>query len=138
MTLPLAAIGPAILETIGFNPQGFEYRAQARWPGQAVFGGGLVYQRTGMGEESVLVRLACRPHVMGGRDQYQILKEIMLSQQVVPFIRIGMGMLADVLGNVAVRDLSHTEQKIAPDGLGYRHEFDAELIYVGDELGIGI
>jgi phage protein U len=135
---PLAAIGPAILETIGFNPQGFDYSAQARWPGQAVFGGGLVYQSTGMGEETLMVRLACRPHVMGGLDQYQILKQVMIAQEVVPFIRLGMGLVADVMGNVAVRSLSHHEEKIAPDGLGYRHEFEAELVFVGDALGAGL
>jgi phage protein U len=135
MTFPLARIGPASLETIGFNPQGFEYRASARWPGQAVFGGGIVYQRTGMGEQSIVVRLACRPHVMGGLANYRILKQIMLTQQVVPFIRLGMGMVADVLDDVGVRDLSHIEEKLAPDGLGYRHEFDAELIVVGREFG---
>jgi phage protein U len=134
MSIPLAAIGPAILETIGFNPQGFDYRSNARWPGQGVFGGGIVYQRTGMGEEAVTVRLACRPHVMGGLGQYAVLKQVHQLQQVVPFIRLGMGMTADMLGDVAVRDVSHHEEKIAPDGLGYRHEFEAELLFVGREI----
>jgi phage protein U len=135
MTFPLACIGPAILETIGFNPQGFDYKSSARWPGQGVFGGGVVYQRTGMGEERVHVRLACRPHVMGGLGEYAVLKQIHQTQQVVPFLRLGLGMVADMLGDVAVTELSHTEDKIAPDGLGWRHEFEADLLFVGREIG---
>lgn len=133
--IPLACIGPAILEVIGFNPQGFEYRASARWPGQAVFGGGMVYQRTGLGEAVVTVRLACRPHAMGGLGQYAALQQIRETQQVVPFIRMGAGFSADVMGDVAVREISHTEEKLAPDGLGQRHEFEAELLFVGPEFG---
>ena len=135
MTIPLAAIGPATLEVIGFNPQGFEYKSEARWPGQGVFNGGIVYQRTGMGEQSITVRLACRPHVMGGLNEYALLKAVHEAQEVVPFIRLGMGMVADVMGDVFVRNLSHQEEKIAPDGMGWRHEFEAELVLAGREIG---
>jgi hypothetical protein len=65
-----------------------------------------------------------------------VLKQIHQTQQIVPFIRLGLGMIADVLGDVAVKELSHTEDKIAPDGLGWRHEFEAELLFVGREIGV--
>lgn len=135
MSIPLCAIGDAILEVIGLNPSTFDYRSEARWAEHAVFDDEPFYQPTGMGERVLTVRLAARPHVMGGMAQYARLKGHHEAQDVVTFIRLAASFAGEVMGDVAVRRLSHTEEKLAPDGLGRRHEFQAELLFVGRRAG---
>ena len=91
MSFPLCAIGDAILEVIGLNPQRFEYRSEANWPSQPVFDGEPFYQPTGMGPRVQQLRLAARPHVMGGMENYAILKAHHEAQDVVDYIRFAGG-----------------------------------------------
>ena len=133
--IPLCAIGDAVLEVIGLNPRRFAYRSEANWPGQPVFDGEPFYQPTGMGDRVLHLDLAARPHVMGGLDQYAIIKRHHEAQDVVDYIRLAAGYVGEVGGMVTVRRLSHTEEKLAPDGIGYRHEFDVELLLVGHRAG---
>lgn len=139
MSQILCTIGAAILEVIGLNPKEFDYKSKANWPNQAVFGDDPFYQSTGMGERIVTLKLACRPHEMGGLDQYAILKQHHENQDVVMFMRLindAEGMVGETLGQVAITDLSHSESKIAPSGLGYRHEFEASLTLMGDNAAV--
>lgn len=135
MSAPLCAIGGAILEAVGLAPVSFGYRSESRWAAQPVFGGDVYYQPTGLGERIMPLRLAARPHVMGGLLQYRILKAHHEAQDVVPYIRLTAALVGDVGPNVAIRRLSHNEEKIAPDGTGRRWEFDVELLLVGDQAG---
>ncbi|GJD97878.1 phage tail protein [Methylobacterium iners] len=135
MSIPLCAIGDAVLEVIGLNPQGFEYRSEANWPSQAVFDDDPFFQATGMGERVITLRLAARPNVMGGLDQYAILKEHHEAQDVVGYIRLAAGYVGEIGGEVGIRRLGHTEEKIAPNGVGHRHEFSIELVLLGRRSG---
>ena len=135
MSIPLAAIGNATLEVIGFNPRSFDYSSESVWVGHQVFDDEIYWQPTAGGEETLTVKLACRPHVMGGLDQYERLKAHHKARDIVPFIRLVGGWSGEMIGDVAIRKLSHTEEKIAPDGIGYRHEFDVSLILVGRRAG---
>jgi phage protein U len=135
MSQALCVIGAATLDVIGLNPKEFDYKSKANWPNQAVFNDNPFYQPTGMGERILTLKLACRPHEMGGLDDYAILKQHHENQDVVMFMRLindGQGLLGENMGQVAITDLSHSESKIAPSGLGYRHEFEATLTFVGD------
>jgi phage protein U len=141
MSIPLCAIGSAVLEVIGLNPTGFDYKSKANWPDQAVFGERPFYQPTGLGDETVTARLAARPNVTGGLDQWEALRAHHRAQDVVPFIRLvgvagrGVFQLGVMLGNVAITEISQTEERLAPSGIGYRHEFTAELLFVGERAG---
>jgi phage protein U len=135
MSLPLALIGSAVLETIGFNPQGFEYAGEAIWATHLVFDEEPFHQSTAGGEETETVYLACRPHVFGGLQNYEALKSDMRKREAVPFIRLTRGFRGSYQGLVGVRSLSKAERKIAPGGMGYRWEFTAELLYVGRQAG---
>lgn len=135
MSIPLCAIGNAILEVIGLNPQRIGYRSEARWPEQAVFDDEPFYQPTGMGPRIITLHLAARPHVMGGMENYAALKAHHEAQDVVPYIRLAAGLVGEVAAEVAIQRLSHEEEKLAPDGVGRRHEFDVELLIVGRMAG---
>lgn len=134
--MPLCCIGAATLEVIGLNPTRISYRSEARWPSQAVFDDEPFYQRTGLGERAYSLRLAARPAIMGGLGAYAALKAHHEAGDVVPFIRLTAGLVGIVApGDVAITRLGHEEEKIAPDGIGRRWEFDAELKIVGRAAG---
>lgn len=135
MMMPLAIIGDAILEVIGFNPSEFDYSSEAEWVGHKVFDGEMFWQPTAGGEQTLTVKLAARPHIMGGLIQYAVLKQHHIARDVVPFIRLTSGWAGEMIGNVGVRRLGHTETKLAPDGVGRRHEFEVGLILVGQMAG---
>ena len=137
MSVPLVAIGGAVLEVIGLSPTSIGYRSEARWPGQDVFDDDPFYQATGMGERCFRLKLAARPHTMGGLGQYQVLKAHHERQDVVPFIRLAAGQVGEVYEDVAVTEIGHEEEKIAPDGVGRRHAFDVKLLVVGRHAGGG-
>lgn len=135
MSAPLCAIGAAVLEVIGLNPQEYGYRSEANWPGEPVFDGEPFYQPTGMGNRVHTLRLAARPHVMGGLAQYAILKAQHEARRAVPYIRLSGDLIGDVGEDVAIVKLGHHESKIAPGGVGRRWEFDVELLIVGRQAG---
>jgi len=130
MSGPLALIGAAVVEVIGLNPSKFDWRGEANWPSQAIFGQNPLYQPTGLGDQVTTVTLAARPHVMGGLGNYEALRSHFRAQDVVPFIRL-VGLIGVYEGDVGIRSLSSTEEKLAPDGVGRRWEFTAELLHVG-------
>lgn len=130
----MCAIGSAILEVIGLNLQRAGYRSEAHWPEQVVFDDEPFYQPTGLGQRLITLRLAARPHVMGGMENYAALKDHHEAQDVVPYIRLVGGLV----GEVAVFRLGHEEEKIAPDGIGRWHEFEVELLIVGRTAGGGL
>lgn len=134
MSIPLCTIGQATLEVIGLNPKSIDYKSKANWPNQPVFDDAPFYQPTGMGERTVTLKLAARPHVMGGLDQYALLKQHHENRDVVTYMRLiedAEGLFGDIVGEMAIVDLSHTEEKIAPGGLGWRHEFEVTMHLVG-------
>ena len=138
MSHPLCAIGGAVLEVIGLNPRAFEGSQEANWPAHEVFGEEPYYQPTGLGERTMKVRLAARPHMMGGLGAFAALERHLQTQDVVPFIRltgIGPRPAGRFMGDVTVRRLSSKEEKLAPNGVGWRWEFDAELLFVGAREG---
>ena len=135
MSIPLCAIGSAILEVIGLNLQKVGYRSETHWPEQAVFDDEPFYQPTGQGPRIITLHLAARPQVMGGMENYVALKAHHEDQDVVPYIRLASGLVGEMMGEVAVRRLGHEEEKIAPDGIGRRHEFEVELLIVGRTAG---
>lgn len=130
MSLPLALIGSAVLEVIGLNPTGVDWSGEANWPGHAIFDSEPFYQPTGRGDETTTLTLAARPHVMGGLGNYEMLRSHWRRQDVVPFIRLS-GMVGQYLGDVGVKKLSAHEERLAPDGIGRRWEFTAELLHLG-------
>lgn len=136
MSLPLAMIGPCIVEVLGFNAQEVAWKGEANWPSQQIFQGAPFYQPTGLADETTTLSLAARPHAMGGLDNYAALKEVWRNQDVVPFLRM-YGFTAEFVDLVAVKSLSAAEQKIAPDGRGWRWEFSAELLHVGEHAAGG-
>lgn len=136
--IPLCAIGDAQLEVIGLNPQSIDDKSKARWPVQEIFDSEPFIQPSGLGERTITLRLAARPHIMGGLDQYAILRQHFEAQDAVLYIRLGAGLVGDVLGEVGIASLSHAESKIAPGGLGRRHEFDVELIVLGSNGAAGL
>jgi len=137
--ITLCTIGDARLEVIGLNPQEFQTDTEPTWSDDAVFGEGNFYQPTSRGEETVTLRLATRPHTHGGLDQYAILKRHCRNLDVVMFMRLmaaASGLpVGEVMGNVFIRSLSAEEKKIAPDGIGWRYECTAELVFVGEMAG---
>ena len=135
MSAPLCAIGGALLEVIGLNPQSFGYRSEASWARHPVFGGSPFYQPTGMGERVHALRLAARPHVMGGLTAYAVLKAQHEAGVAVPYIRLSGGLVGEVGEDVAITRIGTQEERIAPDGTGRRWEFDVELTVVGTAFG---
>ncbi|MBX3545607.1 phage tail protein [Chelatococcus sp.] len=135
MAIPLCALGDAVLEVIGLNPQGFDYQSEAVVATQTVFDDEIFVQPNAMGERVMRLRLATRPHVLGGLDQYQIIKRHHEARDIVLYLRMTAGVVGEVGGNVIIRRISHREERLAPDGVGRWHEFDVELLYVGGQGG---
>lgn len=131
MSFPLCAIGDAVLEAVGLSPVSFGYRSEAHWPAHMMFDDKPFYQSTGLGERVYALRLAARPHVMGGLEQWAILKAHHEAQDVVTYMRLS-GLVGLIGPDVAITSIGQTEEKIAPDGFGWRWEFDAELKIVND------
>lgn len=127
MSHPLCALGAATFDMIGLNPRDFDYDSEAHWPDLPVFDGPPFYQATGLGERILVVKLAARPHVMGGMDQYAIVKGHHERQDVVPFIRLAAGYVGEMMAEVAITRLGHREERLAPGGVGRRHEFILQL-----------
>ena len=130
MSAPLAMIGAAMLEVIGLNPQGIDEDGEATIAELAVFDDDPFLQATANGAEKFTLKLACRPHVMGGLDAYEILKTQRRAREPVPYLRM-YGFSAEFEGLVYIRRMSRSETKIAPSGMGWRHEFSDELIKLG-------
>ena len=130
MSQPLAMIGEAILEVIGLNLQGIDEDGSATWAGLAVFDDDMFWQATAGGEKTITLRLACRPHVTGGLDQYEALKRVRDARAPVDFLRM-IGSSAEYQGRVGVRRVGRQERKLAPDGRGWQQEFTCELIVMG-------
>jgi len=137
---PLCAIGAAVCEIIGLTPLSFEGASEAIWASQPVFDSDPFFQPTAMGEETITLSLATRPHTHGGLDQWAILKQQQRARKPVLFIRLVGSIEAfaagEVMGMVAIRNLSKREEKLAPDGIGWRHEFEVELVKVGENAGL--
>jgi phage protein U len=131
MSGALIMLGDAMLETIGLNPQGIDWVLEAHWPGRAIFGSSPLYQATGLGDETLTLALAARPHVMGGLDQWGVLKSHGRAQDVIRYIRLNADASGSFMGNVGIKRLSSSERKLAPNGVGYRWEFVVELINLG-------
>lgn len=135
MSGALILLGSAVLERIGLNPQGIDWALEAHWPGRPVFGSRPVYQPTGLGDEVTHLALAARPQVMGGLDNFYALQAHARNQDVIPFIRLNGDLSGSYLGNVGIRRISSHEWKLAPNGIGYRWEFQVELLNLGSVLG---
>ena len=131
MSGALIALGAATLEVIGLNPQGIDWRIEAHWPGRPIFGSSPLYQATGLGDETLCLRLATRPHVMGGLGAWSTLRRHCRNQDVIPYIRLNGDLSGSFMGNVGIRGLTSFEHKIAPDGRGFRWEFAVDLINLG-------
>ncbi len=131
MSGALIALGSAVLEVIGLNPQSIDWSKEYHWPGRPIFGSSPLYQATGTGDEILCLRLATRPHVMGGLDQWAAIQAQADAQAVIPYIRLNGDMSGSFMGNVGIKRLSSSERKLAPDGMGYRWEFTVELLNLG-------
>jgi phage protein U len=128
MSQPLCSVGTAIFEVIGLNPQAFDSRSEAVWATEEVMDAAPLYQPTGMGERAILLIAACRPHVMPAEAAHAAMTLHHQRQDVVPFMRMGAALSADLLGMVFVRTVAVLEEKIAPDGRGYLKSFEFELV----------
>ena len=128
MSQPLCSVGSARFEVIGLNPQAFDSRSEAVWATEEVMDAAPLYQPTGMGEEAILLIAACRPHVMSGDAAHAAMMAHHRRQDVVPFLRMGAALSADMLGMVFVRTVAVLEEKLAPDGRGYLWSFEFELV----------
>jgi phage protein U len=131
MSGALIALGAAVLEVIGLNPQGIEWEKDYHWPGRPIFGGSPLYQPTGFGDETLTLQLATRPHIMGGLDQWAILQAQADALLPIPYIRLNGDLSGSFMGNVGIIRLSSWERKLAPDGMGYRWEFSVKLLNLG-------
>lgn len=136
MSQPLAIIGSALVDVIGLTPLGFAEVVEANWASHGVFDSERYYQPASGGDQVETLHLACRPHVMGGLDNYAALKGHCKARDAVPFIRMS-GLVGGFQGLVAVRTVSKEEHKIAPDGAGWRWEFTVELLHIGEHAGMG-
>ena len=137
MTLPLALIGPAIVEVIGINPTGFGANMEATFARHQVFGSELFIQPVGGGENVETLNLACRPHVHGGLENYSILQGLCRARLPVPYLRMS-GLVGINNGLVVIQRIGRDENAIAPTGIGRRWEFTVELLHVGNATGVGL
>lgn len=141
MSDPLCMIGAAVFERIGLNPTGFKRVQQATLAEHQVFDDVPFYQPTAMGSRKITVELATRPHIFGGLQNIAILRAQQKALAIVPFMRlygVQTGLVFPVGqfdGDVFIDEISETESKLAPDGIGYRHEFTVELTLVGARAG---
>lgn len=114
----LISIGGAVLHTVGLSPQRLTHAGESRVPAHAVQAG-VAYQRTGMGERSVILDAQTWPHVTGGLDALALLTMHRDMQSVVPFIRLHGNYLGISSGMVIVQSLEVDEEKLHPfDGVG--------------------
>lgn len=136
MSQPIALIGSSVVDVIGINPLGFSENMEANFALHRVFGADIYVQPVGGGENVETLNLACRPHVHGGLNNYLLLKELCGTRMPVPFIRMA-GLVGSYSGLVVIQRISREENRIAPTGIGYRWEFNIELLYVGQNIGVG-
>ena len=131
----LVAVGGAVLQVIGLNPQRIGAESESRVPGKATFTG-MDYQLTGMGERSTRLEFATWPQVIGGLDTLGMLEVQHNAQAVVPYIRLGANWLGTLQGFVVIRRLSIDEERLHPfTGVGRVVHGEAELVHVGDGVG---
>lgn len=133
-------IGAAVFRVIGAGPTKITDKRSANWPEQEVFGGEPFIQPTGLGARTLSLSIATRPHELGGLDAFALLKAYRDALEPQPVLRLTLGAgLApggDYLGLWAVTSFEHEESKIAPSGIGWRHEGTLELKALG-ELATG-
>lgn len=134
MSQPIAVIGSALIEVIGLTPLGFAETMEAHIARHAVFDSEPFYQPASGGDHVETLRLACRPQVFGGLENYRALQRHCRAREPVPFIRLS-GLVGGYQGLVFVTSVSKEETKIAPGGAGWRWEFVAELLYAGAHAG---
>ena len=140
MSHPLMAIGAAIVEVIGLSPTEVGRKGEGRWIGLDTFGGSPFFQPTGLGEQTLTLSLAARPHVTGGLDTVATLEMHRDNQDAVPVIRLTAGAFGiapggEFLGMYGVRRVEPTESVIAPSGRGHRLAVEVELVALGQAEG---
>jgi phage protein U len=125
----LISIGGAILYTVGgLNPQRLSTASESRVPGHPVQAG-IDYQKTGMGERSMIIDARTFPHVNGGLDALAILNMHHERQAEVPFIRLHGNYLGMARGNVIIQSIEADEERLHPfDGVGRQVDVTIGLI----------
>ncbi len=137
MTTSLIALGAAVLEVVGLNPQKIGSRSEGRVPVKPTFSG-VDHQLTGMGEETIRLEFATVPLIMGGLDTLAIIRSIHRTQAVVPYLRLGASYEATLEGLVVVKSLDVAEERLHPlTGVGRIVHGEAELVLIGEVSAIG-
>ena len=131
----LIAIGGAVLYTVGgLNPQRVSFASEARFPGHAV-PEGMIYQRTGLGMQTISIEAKTFPHVMGGLDAYAVLRAHHEAQAVVPFIRLRGNYLGQSSGLCVIETMEADEERLHPfDGVGRQVDVMLGLILMPANL----
>lgn len=138
MTTSLIALGAAVLEVVGLNPQKIGSRSESRVPVKATFES-VDHQLTGMGEKTIRLEFATVPLIMGGLDTLAVIRSIHESQTIVPYLRLGAHYAATLEGLVVVRSLDVDEERLHPlTGVGRIVHGEAELVLVGGVSGAGM
>ena len=135
----LASLGSAILKVKGLNPQRIATTSEARVPGRAVWGG-MDYQSTGLGEAHTRLEVVTYPHVIGGLDALDYLRQYHEQETVVNYIRMSNAVtfLGRMMGQVRIRNLYIEETKLHPiDGIGRKVNVEVDLVYVAPYAGGG-
>ncbi len=128
----LVSVGGAVLKVVGLNPSGIGQRSESRVPGKPTFRG-MDYQLTGMGEERIRLRFITAPLIMDGLDVIEVLRLLHRQQAVVPWLRMGSGYAASVMGLVVVQSLDVDEERLHPfTGVARIVHGECEMVVVGD------
>lgn len=133
----LISIGGAILYTVGLNPQRIGYSSTARFPIHPVQSG-IRIQKTGAGEERVMIEATTFPHVVGGLDAFAIIKAHHRAQHVVPYIRLRGNYLGEAEKLVVIETLDADEERLHPfDGIGRQIDVTLGLLLFPISAGLG-
>lgn len=127
----LAAIGPAKFKYVGLAPERFSAESESRVPGKPTFRG-MDYQKTGIGEQTVVIEARTVPHVFGGLDSVAWLRHLHETQATANYIRLGANYQGEFAGEVVIRNLAIDEGRLHPKTkIGREVSVEIEILYVG-------
>jgi len=125
---PLLALGRHVFQVAPLNFREIERFTEAKWPAIARFGSAPGRQFTGYGEDSIRISGRLYPEELGGRAEFDAIRETQRAAQ--PVLMVGWSVsssAAAVFGRVVILTVSDRQTSINRSGFGRRLDFDIEV-----------
>ncbi|HCL63712.1 MAG TPA: phage tail protein [Rhizobium sp.] len=130
--MALLALGPHLFEIEPLNFQAIDRETTVKWPAISRFGARPGRQMTGYGEDPIRISGMLYPDEIGGRDEFEALRDTQLKARPVTMVGWkGSGTAARIYGRVVILSIRDQQSSINRDGHGRRLGYDIELAPAG-------